>query len=293
MQYLRNEPLKTHTSFRIGGPAEYFCEPENVEEIKEALIFAKNRRLRVSVIGAGSNLLVPDMGVRGLVIKLAGGLDWIKIEGGRVKAGAGVLISKLLKVLSDKELGGLEFLAGIPGTVGGAVAMNAGAWGNEIGGFTESIKAVDLKEGGEIAEIKELEFGYRKSAVLKNPWIVSEATFRLRRKSKKEIEEKIEEYLLKRKALQPPGLPNCGSVFKNPTPKSCPPAGWLIEAAGCKGLRVGDARVSEKHANFIENLGEAKANDVIKLMAHVQKRVRDKFKILLEPEVKIMVKSQT
>lgn len=288
MRYLRNEPLKKHTSSRIGGPADYFCVPKSREELKEALRFVKERRLPVTVLGAGTNTLARDQGFGGLVIRLAGGLNWIKLKPGKVKVGAGVLLPRLIKTLARKSLGGLEFLAGIPGSLGGAVVMNAGAWGKEIGKYVEEVEILDREGNSKIISKRELGFGYRKSRLQGNPWIVTEVTLKLRKKKKKLIEKKIKEYLLKRKKTQPLGIPNCGSIFKNPKGDF---AGRIIEEAGCKGMRIGDAQVSTKHANFIVNLGEAKAKEVIKLMARIQKAVSDKFKIQLEPEIKIMVKS--
>ncbi|MDD4179972.1 MAG: UDP-N-acetylmuramate dehydrogenase [Candidatus Margulisbacteria bacterium] len=284
MKYLKNEPLRKHTSFRIGGPADYFCTPKNREELAEALKFASVRGLPVAIMGAGTNLLPLDKGWRGLVIRLLGGLDQIKVRGRFVEAGSGVLLPKLLSVLSRKGLGGLEFLAGIPGTLGGALAMNAGAWQKEIGRFVDQVTVMDIK--GEISFLKrkELGFKHRASALQKGDLIVIEAKLKLRKSPPKVIKGKIAEFLKQRRDTQPLGIPNAGCVFKNPKDRY---AGKLIQDAGCKGLRVGDAQVSLKHANFILNLGEAKAADVIRLMTLVQRRV----KVKLEPEIKIMVKS--
>ena len=288
MRYLRNQSLKKHTSFRIGGPTDYFCVPKNIEELKEALEFARGRRLQIAVLGAATNVLPLDRGFRGLVIKLGNGLNWIKIEGSKAMVGAGVPLPKLIRKLTQKSLGGLEFLAGIPGSVGGALTMNAGAWGKEIGKYVEEIKVLERDGSQKEIKRKKLGFGYRKSKLQGNPWIITEVTLRLRKKKKRVIQKRIKEYLSKRRATQPLGIPNCGSVFKNPRGDF---AGRLIEEAGCKGMRIGDAQVSAKHGNFIVNLGDAKAKDVIKLMTGIQKAVKDKFKILLEPEIKIMVKS--
>ncbi len=286
MKYLRNEPLKKHTSFRIGGPADYFCVARDAEELRQALAFARDKKLPISIIGAGTNFLVLDRGFRGLVIKIAGGSQWVKIKANRAHVGAGVMLQRLIGSLARKGLGGMEFLAGIPGSVGGAVVMNAGAWGKEIAGCVEQIKVINLK--GEEKTFRKLGFAYRKSRLQGSSWIVTEVVLKLRRKKRGAINKKIKEYLVKRRASQPLGIPNCGSIFKNPGNDF---AGRLIERAGCKGMRVGDAQVSAKHANFIVNLGEAKAKDVIKLMTCVQKEVKNRFRIELEPEVKIMVKS--
>jgi len=281
MKILRNEPLKRHTSLHIGGPADYFCIPTNTDELREALQFAKERKLRLAIMGAGTNLLALDNGFRGLVIKLYGGLNWIKIHRPKAQVGAGVALAKLLFALAKKGLGGIEFLAGIPGSIGGAVYMNAGAWEKRIGDFVEEVRAVDRTGKERIFNKAQLGFGYRKSKLQNSQWIITDIVLKLRRKQRKLISKKIKEYLRLRRDKQPLGTPNCGSVFKNPKGDF---AGRIIEQAGCKGMRFGDAQISSKHANFILNLGEAKAKDVIKLMTYIQKAV----KIELEPEVKIL-----
>jgi len=279
MKYLRNQPLKKHTSFKIGGPAKVFCHPKNVEELKEALAFAREKHLPILVIGAGTNLLALDRGFRGLVIKLAQGLNGIKIKGTKAYVGAGMLLPRLMTRLVHKGLGNLEFLAGIPGSVGGAVVMNAGAWGKEIGKYVEQVKVLD-HEGREITlRKKQLEFAYRKSSLQKKPWVVIEVVFKLRKSPRKSLKNKIKDHLSQRKNNQPLGSPNCGSIFKNPKGNF---SGRLIEEAGCKGMRVGDAQVSCKHANFILNLGEAKAKDVLKLITRIQKAVRPKLELEIE-----------
>ncbi len=290
MKYLRNELLRKHTSFRIGGPADYFCVPGSEEELNEALQFARERRLPVAVAGAGTNLLALDKGFRGLVIKLSGGLKQLKIRGRTLYLGAGVLIPQLLNSMARRGLGGVEFLAGIPGTVGGAVVMNAGAWGKEIGRYVDRVRLMDSKGKEVILKRKRMGFSYRKSVLQKGKYIVTEVVLKLRKSDRRLIKKKIKEYLKQRKASQPLGSPNAGSIFKNPRGKF---AGRLLEEAGCKGMRIGDAQISTKHGNFIVNLGEAKARDVIKLITRAQTIVKRKFKIRLEPELKIMVKSST
>jgi UDP-N-acetylmuramate dehydrogenase len=287
MKYLRNEPLKKHTTFKIGGTADYFCAPSSAEEISEALDFAREHDLDVSVMGAGSNLLVLDRGVRGLVMKVSGG-GKPSITGQQVRVGAGMMLPRIMTFLAQNGLGGLEFLAGVPGTVGGAIVMNAGAWGKEVAKRVKEVVVVDRSGKKKILTKKELGFRYRRSRLQNGKWIVAEVVFSLTRRDKKKIREEMHDYLTRRKLAQPLGIPNCGSVFKNPTGKY---AGQLIEAAGCKGIRYGDAQVSEKHANFIVNLGDAKARDVIRLITAVQKAVEGCFHIVLEPELKIMVKS--
>jgi len=282
MKYLRNESLKKHTTFKIGGTADYFCVPRGVEELQEAIEFAEEHDLEIAVMGGGSNLLVLDRGFRGLVIKLAGGMNGIRIDGSTVRVGAGAMLSRLT------NLGGLEFLAGIPGTVGGAVVMNAGAWGKEIAPYVKEVILIGRKGRKKVLSRKELGFKYRGSRLQNGKWIVAEVLLKLNKRDKNKIKEEIKHYLTARKIAQPLGIPNCGSVFRNPPGKF---AGKLIENAGCKGMRYGDAQVSEKHANFIVNLGDAKARDVIRLITAVQKAVKSRFHIALEPELKIMVKS--
>jgi UDP-N-acetylmuramate dehydrogenase len=288
MKILRKEPLKKHTSFRIGGPADYFCVPKNIDELKEALTYARNNKLPVAIIGAGTNLLALDNGFNGLVIKLGGGLNQATIRGRFVQAGAGILLPILLSNLKRRGLAGLEFLAGIPGTLGGAAVMNAGAWGKEIGSYIEQIKVIDHEGNLRVLNKKQIGFGYRRSLLQKGKYIVAEVVMKLRRSTAGKIKKQIAGFLDKRKLSQPLGSPNAGSIFKNPQGKF---AGQLLEAAGFKGARVGDAQVSVKHANFILNLGEAKARDVLKLMTRMQNTVRRKFKVRLEPELKIMIQS--
>ena len=287
MKIAKNELLKRHTSFRIGGPASFLMLPQDGEEVSAALHFAQAHKLPIAVIGAGTNLLALDKGFNGVVIKTAG-LKEINLKGNRVVAGAGVLLPQLINWCMKKGLGGIEFLAGIPGTVGGAAVMNAGAWGKGIGNYIEQIKAVNPKGKEKIFEKKELRFGYRRSFLQGSNYLILEVRLRLKKKNRQKIKQEVAGYILQRKANQPLGIPNAGSIFKNPKGDH---AGRLIELAGAKGMRIGDAQISNKHANFIVNLGEASARDVIKLITRVQRLVKEKFKIELEPELKIMVKS--
>jgi UDP-N-acetylmuramate dehydrogenase len=288
MRIIRNEPLKKHTSFRIGGRAEYFCQPKSVAELQAAIAFARENKLGISLLGAGTNLLVLDQGVKGLVIKLAGGLDKLQISGPEVTVGAGVLLPRLLVKMAGKGWGGLEFLAGVPGSVGGAVVMNAGAWGKDLGQSVKQVKALDRQGRERSFSRSSLKFGYRKCLLQRSKWIVTEAVIKLKKKSPRLIKQQMADFIAQRRKGQPLGAPNCGSVFKNPAGDH---AGRLIEAAGCKGWRIGDAQVSSKHANFIVNLGEARANDVIRLITKIRRAVKERFNITLEPELKIMVKS--
>ncbi|MDD5594269.1 MAG: UDP-N-acetylmuramate dehydrogenase, partial [Candidatus Margulisbacteria bacterium] len=282
--------LKKHTSFRIGGPAEYFCLPKTIADLREALRFARTNRLPIAVIGAGTNLLCLDKGFHGLVISLGGGLGRVTVRGRVVQVGAGIFLPRLINILGRRGLTGLEFLAGIPGTLGGAAVMNAGAWGKEIGSYIDRVKVLDHDGNLLVLNKKELGFGYRRSILQGRKYVVAEVIMKLRAGAVRTIKEKIGVILEKRRAGQPLGIPNAGSIFKNPKGKF---AGKLLEEAGFKGVRIGDAQVSVKHANFIVNLGEAKARDVLKLMTRMQNSVKRKFKVRLEPELKIMVQSIT
>jgi UDP-N-acetylmuramate dehydrogenase len=290
MKYFKKELLKKHTSFKIGGPAECYCTVKTIEDVKQALKYANDKKMAVSVIGAGTNLLISDDGIKGLVINISRGLNGIKIEDDKIVVGSGVMLQRLIRFAAKKSLGGLEFLAGVPGSVGGAILMNAGAWGKTIGKYVKSVKVLDHNGNEKIILRKDMGFAYRKSILQGVEQIVVEVVLKLRKMKKKTIEQKIAEFVGKRKNRHPLGSPNCGSVFKNPEGKI---AAILIEDAGCKGMRIGDAQVSMKHANFIVNLGDAKASDVVKLITVVQGKVKTKHRIKLEPEVKIMVESKT
>jgi UDP-N-acetylmuramate dehydrogenase len=290
MEFKRNVLLNKFTSFKTGGPANYFCSPKNKAELKQSLAFARKYRLPVAAIGAGANLLVSDQGYSGMVIHISdelGGIELISRQKYHlVKVGAGVRLQKLVRFLLEKGIVGLEFMAGIPGTIGGAVVMNAGAWGEEIGNYIKEVKAIDRNGKERAFKQRDLKFSYRKSKLTDNRWIVVEAIFKLHEGDKKESKSKIRRYLGARKKKQPAGLPSFGSVFKNPAGFF---AGKLIEDAGCKGFQIGGAQVSSTHANFIVNLGSAKTKDALDLISAIQARVKEKYNILLEPEVLIMV----
>ena len=272
MNLKKNEPLARHTSLKVGGPAKLFCVPKNIAELKEALAIDEKK----IVIGRGTNIIFSDLGYSGLVIKIDECCQEIKLDGEIVSVGAGMSLNKLVDLLAEKDLGGLEFLAGIPGTVGGAVVMNAGAWGGEIGSFVESVKVIDDYGEEKVFKKADLGFAYRSSAI---SGVVVEVVFNLKQGAKPEL---IDEYRANRAQKHPLDLPNCGSVFKNPKPQI---AAKLIEEAGCKGYRIGDAQISEKHANSIVNLGHATAKDVLALIRYV----RDRVKVELVPEVRIVL----
>ncbi len=288
----RNEPLSRHTSFAIGGPADVIAYPVDRNDLLALLAEIRAQGLPCFVLGGGTNLLVRDGGFRGVVINLKG-LHSIALEreyrsiGGSfvvVRAEAGAFLPKLLAFTAEKGLTGLEFAAGIPGTVGGAVCMNAGTAAGEIGDVVDSVTLIST-DGELITKGREqMGFGYR-TASIPEGHLVLDVRVALRRDEKDRVTARIHDLLNARKLRQPSGLPNAGSVFKNPHEES---AGKLIESAKLKGRRVGDAQVSDKHANFIVNLGKASAADVIKLMEVVKQTVLDVHGVRLEPEIKII-----
>ncbi|MCT4632503.1 MAG: UDP-N-acetylmuramate dehydrogenase [Firmicutes bacterium] len=280
-----NELMKAHTSFKIGGPAEVLVIPKNVDEVRAAIKIAKKYEKEVFVTGNGSNLLFSDDGFKGMIIKIQDTFCDVEINDNKVRAGAGVLLSRLSKEIMQRELKGFEFASGIPGTLGGAVYMNAGAYGGEMKDVVSSVKAISMS--GDIVELctNELCFGYRKSAIQEKGYIVLEVEMEFEKGNYDEIKEVIDDLTVKRTTKQPLHLPSAGSTFKRP-PNNF--AGKLIQDAGLKGVRFGDAQVSDKHCGFVVNLGNATAKDVNTLIEFVQKVVYDKFDVKLETEVKII-----
>jgi len=287
-----NEPLSRHTSYAIGGPADILAWPADREDLLLLLQAIKTRKLRYYILGGGTNLLVRDGGFRGVMIALQR-MNTIKIEreyrsiGGSfavVYAEAGASLASLLSFAVQQGFTGIEFAAGIPGTVGGAICMNAGTSLGEMGDIVESVALIS--PDGELVtrRAEEMAFGYRTASVPEGH-LVLEVRVVLRRDDKEKIKARIKKLLDTRKQRQPWGFPNAGSVFKNPQEES---AGMLIESAGLKGKMVGDAQVSEKHANVIVNTGEAKATDILALMGLVKEKVLEVSGVRLEPEIKII-----
>ena len=277
-----DEMMKKHTSFRVGGPAKIFLMVHSEEILKNILLALKKYNLPYFVLGNGSNLLVSDHGYDGVIIFLAEEFSNIAIEGGQIKAGAAAFLGKVARAALEKELTGLEFAAGIPGSLGGGVVMNAGAYGGELSQVVTKVRAI-TEDGNEIVlENKELLLGYRTSIFKEKPYIILEVYMELQKGKKEEILEKINEYTKARIEKQPLEYPSAGSTFKRPEGHF---AGKLIMDAGLRGYRVGDAQVSEKHCGFVINLGNATASDICKLMDDVSKKVREDFGIQLEPEV--------
>ncbi|TCK93483.1 UDP-N-acetylmuramate dehydrogenase [Natranaerovirga hydrolytica] len=282
---LLNEPMRNHTSFKIGGPVDFFLLPRNPEELAQVITLCKKESVPYCIIGNGSNLLVKDEGFRGVIIQVYKNLSQVTIEDTTVKAQAGILLSTLSKKICKAGLKGFEFASGIPGTLGGAVCMNAGAYGGEISHVIVSATVID-HDGNLISLDKEqLELGYRTSIIQKNNLIVVNAQLELVKGDVEEIQDIIKDLNNRRKEKQPLELPSAGSTFKRPTGYY---AGKLIMDAGLRGYRIGDAQISQKHCGFIVNVGKASAEDVIKLIQYVQKEVKDKFQVDLETEVRII-----
>ena len=280
---LVDEPMKKHTTFRVGGNADYFVMPRTTEEIQQVIALCKKENLPYYILGNGSNLLVSDQGYRGVMIQIYKEMNAITVNGDRICAQAGALLSKVGSVALEAELTGFEFAAGIPGTVGGAVVMNAGAYGGEMKDVLAS--ATILAEDGTILTLKneELELGYRTSIVAKKNYIVLEAEYQLQVGDKADIRAKMDELKLQRVTKQPLEYPSAGSTFKRPEGYF---AGKLIQDAGLRGFQVGGAQVSEKHCGFVINTGNATAADIMELMKQVSERVYEQFGVTLEPEVK-------
>lgn len=281
-----NEPLSNHTTWKIGGPADILFQPKNKEGLLSGIRAIKAENVPYRVIGRGSNLLVRDGGIRGVVIKMGEGFDHLEITDNVVRVGAGYSFIKLATVVGKTGRTGLEFAGGIPGTVGGAVYMNAGAHGSDVSRVLQSAEI--LFDDGELAILskEELNFSYRTSILQRERrGICLEATFQLKHKDRKDVVLEMATHKEYRRKTQPLQLPSCGSVFRNPTPYS---AGQLIEEAGLMGYRVGDAQVSLLHANFIVNLGSASASDVLTLIEHIQTTIRSMYGVDMHPEVQVV-----
>lgn len=277
--------MRDFTTWRIGGPADLLCEPATEEDVQVALGFARKHGLPVTVVGNGSNLLVLDGGIRGLTLRICGGLKEMAVDGEQITAGAGAMLPALSRLAARSSLSGLEFGAGIPAAVGGAVLMNAGAFGQIIGNLVQGVQVLGLNGRMETIERSRLEFHYRHSSLMDRELVILKAVFRLCRGEPSEIWERMSGNLDKRKKNQPLDQPSAGSVFRNPPGGS---AGELIERAGFKGVTVGDAQVSPKHANFIVNLGNARAGQVLELIERIRERVSSLYGVELVPEVRLV-----
>ena len=281
---LFNAPMKRFTSIKTGGPADGLFFPKDVGELRRVVCYARKKSIPILILGKGTNLIVTDKGFRGWMISLTQGLNRLQIEGEIAEAEAGLPLQRLVQSSIQKGLTGLEAFFGIPGTVGGGLAMNAGAWGTEMKDIVLSIAF--MNEEGEVVERprSRLRFSYRKLG-LPPSWIILKGRFHLKQGNKEEVLERVRTYSEMRRRAQPLDYPSAGSIFKNPKEG---PAGKWIEEAGLKGVRMGQAMISERHANFIINLGRATSEQIIQLMEWAERRVYEEKGISLEREVKVV-----
>ncbi|WP_251860804.1 UDP-N-acetylmuramate dehydrogenase [Clostridium sp. Marseille-Q2269] len=281
---LIDEPMKNHTSFKVGGPADILITPTTLDAVKESIILCKDNNIPYYIIGNGSNLLVRDGGIRGVVIKFSK-LDYIKVEGDKVIAQSGAPLTNVCNEALKSKLAGLEFACGIPGSIGGAVTMNAGAYNGEISQVIESAKVIDKAGKVFLLDKEQLDLGYRMSAIQKYHYIVLEVTLGLHNGEYDTIKNRIMDLNRRRTEKQPLEYPSAGSTFKRPEGHF---AAKLIEDTGLKGSSVGGAQVSEKHSGFIINKGNATAVDILNLIEFVQNKVKEKFQVELHTEVRII-----
>jgi len=281
----RNESMKKHTSFRIGGPADLLIIPSNVKEIQYAIQLCRDMGIPYFVMGNGSNLLVRDKGIRGLVIKISERFKEVKVEENQIHAQAGILLSSLSRISIQASLTGLEFCSGIPGTLGGAVTMNAGAYGGEMKDVVSSVTVLDRNNQVKRIDHEQLEFGYRSSVIQKEGYVVLEVGLDLKPGDMETSQKIVEDLTRRRREKQPISYPSAGSTFQRPVGYY---AGKLIQDCGLKGMRIGDAQISELHAGFIINLGNATASDVITLIELVKDKIKTNYGVEMHPEIKIV-----
>lgn len=278
------EPLRTHVSFRIGGPADILVLPRHLDELHRVVMWLFAQRIPFTVLGQGSNVLISDAGIRGVVVKIGKGLDRVTFEGDRVTAEAGAGLPHLARRAVGRGLSGLEFAAGIPASIGGAVVMNAGAHGHSMQDIVRTVRLL-TPDGEQRMDHQALGYAYRTSVLQDHRLIVIEATLQLIERDPQTVRAQTDQWLLHRSQTQPVGPPSSGCVFRNPSGDH---AGRLIDLAGAKGLQLGGARVSEVHANYVLNTGEATAEDVLALMHKVNALVMENFNLRLEPEIKLL-----
>lgn len=277
------EPLKGRTTFKVGGPAKFFVEPKDLNDLKLLLNLIKRHKIPFFLIGRGSNILINDNGLNAIVIRLnASYFKRVSFENNLLNISSGVLLNNLVLSAKEHGLSGAEFLSGIPGTLGGALAMNAGVKGKNISDLVKDVTVMDYNGNTKVLDKKNIVFRYRQSSL--SGYVILSARIGLAKMDKKQISSKINRYLKARKLSQDLSRPSAGCVFKNPNGRS---AGRLIDLCGLKGAKVGGACVSGRHANFIVNLGNANSKDILRLMGLVKKRVRNRFSVNLEPEIKI------
>ena len=284
MKVYSKEAMRNFTSFKIGGEADIIAEPKNIKELVELIKFLRNKGIIFYILGNGTNILVSDKGVRGCVVHIGKDLSKIKVTGTKIEAEAGALLSDIAQVALKNKLQGFEQLSGIPGSIGGAIAMNAGAYDKEIKDVVTSVNAIN--DQGRVIKLNKdaLDFSYRKSSILEKKYIVTSVVINLQEGNKDEIKANMERYAELRRNKQPLDWPSAGSTFKRPEGKY---AALLIKDSNLMGESVGDAEVSTLHAGFIINKGDAKASDVYKLMNIIKTDVKTYFNVDLEPEVKL------
>ena len=283
--YAENEPLTKYTSFHIGGPAALFCRPADQAQLAGLLNFCRRQGVRSFVLGMGTNVLFSDEGYEGAVISTRGMREEIGGEGDCLTAGCGVPLNRLCQAAAGRGLGGLEFAYGIPGSLGGGIYMNAGAYGGEMKDVLEEVRFLDEEGCVRTLPAGELGLGYRASVFAQKPWYILEARLRLKPAPADQVQKKMEELLARRKEKQPLEYPSAGSTFKRPEGAF---AAALIEQCGLKGYRVGDAAVSEKHSGFVVNLGQATCEQVLQVARDVQRIVQEKTGYLLEKEIRVI-----
>lgn len=284
---LKNEPMEKHTSFKIGGNADYFIKITSIEELKAILNFTKQKNIPLTIVGNGTNLLVQEAGIRGVVIKLE--LNNFKIKRLTneilITAEAGMTLAALSSIALKEEITGLEFLSGIPGTIGGAIRMNAGAYGSEMKDIVVKTRYMTYDGKIKTLDLKDHNFEYRNSVFSKLNAIIIDTTIKVKKGEKIEIENKIKEYAESRREKQPLEYPNAGSTFKRVDGMI---TAKMIDECGLKGYNIGDAEVSTKHAGFVINKGKATASDVLKLVEHIKKEVKSKFNVDIELEILVL-----
>jgi UDP-N-acetylmuramate dehydrogenase len=277
-----NEPLARYTTFRIGGEADYYVEPSDIDDVINIVKYAAKQEIPYYVMGNGSNILLSDDGIKGIVINLEGAFNYLKHENGMIIAGAGVKLAKFVDFSIQNNYAGVEMLAGIPATVGGALIMNAGCYGGETSDHVAEVKVIQNAKLKNLSK-EECGFIYRNSNL--KSMVVLEASFKLAAGNKEELQEKRKEFILHRNQAQPVEIPNAGCIFKNPKDHK---AAILIDQCGLKGTKYGGAMVSTKHANFIVNYDNATAHDVIELVKIIKRTVHEKTGVDLEMEVKLV-----
>ncbi len=278
----QDEPMDRHTSFRTGGNAACFIEPENAEQLAKVLSYLQKTEQDYFILGNGTNLLVSDLGYDGVVVYIGDKMSRISVDGSRITVQAGALLSQTAKAAMEAGLTGMEFASGIPGSIGGAMMMNAGAYDGEMSQIVESVTVLDPSGESMILENETMEFGYRTSILKNRPFVVTEVTLRLKEGEREQIQAKMADFAAKRREKQPLNFPSAGSTFKRPEGYF---AGKLIMDSGLRGYRIGGAQVSEKHCGFIINCGNASSEDISELMDEVIQRVKERFGVTLEPEV--------